>query len=242
MSTAVESPAPPHTRPNGLQRLAGLVSAPVSTMEDIARRPSWLLPFLLILIGLFLSFWLITPKLDDSAMVEEMLADRGLSAEQIETQLEMTEKMKGITVFISPITLFLLMVLLPAALFWVALLAMGGEGKFKQIWAVTLWAWLPMLIRFLLMPLVLLRRSSYTSLEMQSAVKSNLAFLVDIRERPVLASILGSIDLFTIATLALLVIGYAAASNFSRARAAGVVIALYVVFAAIGAGMAAMFM
>jgi hypothetical protein len=76
-------------------------------------------------------------------------------------------------------------------------------------------------------------------------VRSNPAFLVDMKANPVLFSLLSSIDLFTIWTVVLLIIGFAFVARVSKAKSAAIVISLWAValviklgFAAIGAAKA----
>ena len=228
-------------RPNPLSRIGGLLSSPGDTMKDVALRPDVLVPLIIILLGLFLSFWLITPKVDDSESMRETLAEREMTEQQIEEVVARMDQFKGIAAFVNPIMVFLFAILLPAAVYWVVFLAFGSQAKFKQFFSVVLYSWMPILLRYLLLPLVLWKRSGLTSWEAQTALRSNLGFLTSPTESPVRFAILSSIDIFTFAGLALMVIGFAAASRFSRGQAAAIVIAGYLVTIGIGAGIAAAF-
>ena len=240
MTTSIDAtPAPAST--SGFARLGGLLSAPVRTMEDIGLRPTVLFPLLLIIGGVFLSFLLVSPKVDDSQMIQDMMAERGVSAEQIQTQLDAADKMKGFAPYTNTVSTLIFTLLLPAAIFWVALMAFGGQARFKQVFAVTAWSFMPVLVRFLLMPLVLMRRSSYSSMEMQTSVRSNLGFLADMKENPVLFSVLAAVDLFMILTMVLAVIGLAAAAKISRGKAAILVVILYLLSIGLSAGMVSLF-
>jgi len=73
-------------------------------------------------------------------------------------------------------------------------------------------------------------------------LRSNLAFTVDMKTQPVLFSLFGSFDVFTIWTVVLMIIGFAALSRFSKAKSAAIVVSIWAVvifikvgFAAIGA-------
>ncbi|HEX7707197.1 MAG TPA: hypothetical protein VF701_12130, partial [Thermoanaerobaculia bacterium] len=70
-------------------------------------------------------------------------------------------------------------------------------------------------------------------------VKSNPGFLVDASDRPVLYSLLTSIDLFTIWTIVLLVFGFSALSKLSRGKTAAIIVTLWFVMLAIKLGFAA---
>ena len=61
---------------------------------------------------------------------------------------------------------------------------------------------------------------------MATVVKSNPAFLVDMKEQPVLFALLSAIDVFTIWTIVLLSFGFSASSRFSLAKSASIVVTL----------------
>ena len=233
-----ETDSPP---PNALSRIGGLLTSPVETMKDVALRPDILVPLIIIMLGVFLSFWLITPKIDDSASVRETLAEQELTEQQIDEVVARMEQFKKIAAIVNPIMVLLFAILLPAAVYWMVFLAFGSQAKFKQFLSVVLYSWMPILLRYLLLPLVLWNRSGMTSWEAQTSLRSNLGFLTSPTESPVQFAILSSIDIFTFAGLALMVIGFAAASRFSRGQSAAIVIAGYLVTIGIGAGIAAAF-
>jgi hypothetical protein len=75
---------------------------------------------------------------------------------------------------------------------------------------------------------------------MATVLKSNPAFLVDMKEHAVLFSLLSSLDIFTIWTIVLLIIGFAALTRSSKAKSAAIVIPLWAVVILIKVGFAAM--
>ena len=66
-----------------------------------------------------------------------------------------------------------------------------------------------------------------TPQELATVLKSNPAFLVDLEAQPVLFGLLSSLDVFVIWTLALMSIGYAHMSRFSKAKSATIVFGLW---------------
>ena len=55
---------------------------------------------------------------------------------------------------------------------------------------------------------------------MATMIKTNPGFLVDMKTHPMLFALLSSLDVFTIWTVVLLIIGFAALSRASKAKAA----------------------
>jgi uncharacterized membrane protein (DUF485 family) len=66
-----------------------------------------------------------------------------------------------------------------ASVLWLAFRLMGGEGTFTQAFAVTLYAWVPMMLLTVISAVVVLARGSFDPMTAATLVKSNPAFLVD---------------------------------------------------------------
>jgi hypothetical protein len=77
--------------------------------------------------------------------------------------------------------------------------------------------------------------------EMGDLLKSNPGFLVDAKSSPALHSLLQSLDVFSLWTIVLLVVGLSAAAKISRGRTAGLVLTLWVLYVLGKAGFAAAF-
>ncbi|MEO8035656.1 MAG: hypothetical protein ABI837_14570 [Acidobacteriota bacterium] len=60
-------------------------------------------------------------------------------------------------------------------------------------------------------------------------VRSNLGFLTDIKEHPMLFGLLSSIDVFNLWVLVLLAIGFAFVSRLSRVQSALITASLYLI-------------
>jgi hypothetical protein len=70
---------------------------------------------------------------------------------------------------------------------------------------------------------------------------SSLGILVDRHANPVLHSLLGSIDVFSVWIFALLVIGFGIAAKVPRKKAAGLIGGLWAIYVLGKAGLAALF-
>lgn len=256
MTTEISDPAETPTDRQGtaiptknmFQRIAGVLFAPAETFADIARRPDVLAPLVLLLAIGYVTTFIVMPMMDwDSivaAQTEQMQAKNpNISDADAERMARMTRSMGQVMGYIGPL-LGAILWLIIAGVLLLAFRLMGGEGNFKQAFSATLYSWIPLTIFSILMTIVARARGSFDPMQAATLVKSNPAFLVDMKEQPVLFALLSSFDLFTIWTVILLIFGFAALARFSKAKSAAIIISLWLImivakagFAALGAGM-----
>lgn len=245
-----DDPPPPPTqavaptKPNSFARIAGVLTAPAKTFEDIARWPDILIPLIVIIVLGYLSTAVIMPRMDweaiNAANAEQMQKRQpNMSEEDIERMGRFTKTIGTVMGWVGP-ALALIMFLVIAGVLLLAFRLMGGEGNFKQAMAATTYSWFPLTISGIIMTIVVLARGSFDPTQAATLVKSNPAFLVDMKEHPVLFSLLSSFDVFTIWTVVLLIFGFAALSKFPRGKSAAIVITLWLVFIVIKLGFAAL--
>lgn len=244
---AAGSPAPPAAATpskNSFARIAGVLFSPGETFADIARKPDILVPLLVILIIGYVTTALTAPKLDFSSITaqqaEQMRKQNpNMSDSDIERMERITASFTKVMVWAGPM-LAVLWYLLMALLLWGGVRLMGGEGSFKQAFSVTVYSWFPMVLFGIIVTIVILARGTFDPTAMATIVKSNPAFLVDMKEQPILFSLLSNFDVFTIWTVVLLIFGFAAISKLSKGKVAAIVITLWAVFILIKLGGAAL--
>lgn len=236
---SVETPPAAAPKSNPAQRIGGVIVAPDGTLREIAARPDWVVPLILILLVSILTNILGSPHVDFETSVRESLEDRNLSPDEIEQGLEFS---RIIQKFLIPLTILMvpLSLLILAAATWLAFRVMGGEGTFRQSWAIALYAWIPQLIKMLIVTLLILRAGTVTMEEVQTILKSHPGALVDPSEQPMMFAFLSSLEIFNIWTLVLLGIGFSYAHLTSRARAFTIVLVLWVVVVLGKIGLAAL--
>jgi hypothetical protein len=238
------SPPPPEKTKNVFERIAGVLFAPAETFQDIVRRPDIIGPLLVILIISYVSAALVLPKLDLSTIMEQQAEqmrkrDASMSEEQLAQMQRITGAMTKVMTWVFP----LLMVAWYAIVAGVLLLAfrlMGGEGTFKQAYSVTLYSWMPMVLLGIISTIIVLARGTFDPVLMATVVKSNPAFLADMKEQPVLFALLSSIDVFTIWMIVLLIFGFATLAKTSKAQAAAIVISLWIAMILVKLGFTAL--
>ena len=248
MSTAGEpivTGEPPLTE---VERVVDTFVAPSKTFTDIKRNASWWVPWLLMsVIGIAMVF-VVDKKLGMETAYENQLRLSPKQMDKIE-QLPPDQKatqMRIGTAFTRYISYgWPLMTILVAAIMAGVLMATFNFGfsaqvKFGQAMAVTMYAFLPGIIKALI-AIGVVSAGAAEGFTFQNPVASNLGALVDPSSSAFLHSILTSIDIFTIWTLILTGIGYSCITRVKRGTCMGVVFGWWVVVVLVGAGSAALF-
>jgi Yip1 domain len=216
MATTASMPAPdaqsqPAISPIG--RIVGVFFSPKATFEDIVRKPSWVLPVVLLtLFSIGVSF-VINQRVDwrqfMSQQIEKSPRSANLSAEQKERQIEGGAKFTPVVTWVIGVCGPILFALVVALAMWGAYNLLGGANtNFGTSFAITSHAALTGLVSSLLFILVLYLKPPGT-VDMENPVATNLAVLLPDDAAKWLIALLKSIDVFTFWTLILLAIGFA---------------------------------
>ncbi|HWM94202.1 MAG TPA: YIP1 family protein [Thermoanaerobaculia bacterium] len=218
-------------------RLVGVLVAPGETFRSIAERPTWLPPLLgLLLLGLAVGV-IVQMKTDPEEMVrgqmEMMKVD--VPPEQIDKMVEDAEgRSTTATMALTVLGVFVqaAMYAVIAVLFWLGLRLFGSEMDYLSSLATTLHAYMPLAVASLInLPLMMARESlSFEEVVSGGVLVSSLKALAPEDAPPVLESLLGNFDLFTVWTVVLLIIGYKIVGKVSTAVAAGIVILYWLIY------------
>jgi hypothetical protein len=226
-------------------RIAGVLFAPAEAFEEIARRPDILAPLLLTVALGFVSVFMIVPHFDFESFTAEQASQ--IRRKNPETSAADAERVGRIGAAVSKMFLWtapvigIVVFLVLAAVFLFAFRLMGGEGTYKQALSVTLYAWIPFVISGIITGIVVMARGSFDPTTAATLVKSNPAFLVDMKEQPALFSLLSSLDVFSFWMLVLLVFGFSAISTLSRKTSAAIVVTIWICYVLVKTGFAALF-
>ena len=228
-----ESAQTPSSEPlSPISRMIGIITSPRATFEDIVQRPTWLLPFLLLIIASVATAYLIL-DLVVAAQVEQMSKNPQITQEQIEVITGGTEKYWWVVALISPIIMY---ILIPAVvLLFTGNVILGGESKFKTVFAVTCWSHITsVLASIIFVPLVRLKGAleSPTSLAFLSPSDDKTSFLY---------VLFSSLDLLRIWPVVVLGIGIAAAYKFTNQKGITVTVVLWLIYILGSAGLTAAF-
>ena len=224
-------------------RIPGVFFSPVATFDSIAKRPTWLPPLLLwtAVSVLFTAF--LVPRIDYDRMIRGQMERRGQSVpeERIQAAVAMQKKIAPIAYNVIAAVTPTAVSLLVAVVLWGAFKAFGWDLSYRQAFGTTTHAFLPGVLGSVILFLVVLRQETVDPSGLQDMLRSNLGFLVERKASPAVHSLLQSLDVFSIWSLVLLVLGFAAAARVSRKSAAGVIVALWALFVLGKAGFAAIF-
>jgi hypothetical protein len=250
----------PESGPAGMgtfARITGVFFEPAKTFEDIGRRPSWLVPLLLVVLaGIVFTLMLgqqvgweqvmtqernISPKVAER--MEQQMAN--VPAEQRQRALDMQSKV------ITPARYYAQAILGPpigsliraGLIMLIAGVMMSAGLRFKQVFAVVCFASLPRVIESLLKAVVVVLKKQ--EINIFNPLAFNPGAFMDMATSPkFLYTVLVSFDLFTIWTMVLMAVGLSAAAGRKRLSFGGALVAVaapWLLLVLFGASMAAMF-
>ena len=236
MEAANVSPAPA-TEISAAARIPGVFFSPVKTFESIARRPTFLTPLILWILASLGTTSVLLPKIDFERMTREALQKRGTAVpeERIATIVEQQKKVGSAFGWVFGGAGPIVISLFAAVVIWGGFKAFGWDCRFPQAYGATTHAFLPGVLKAVLLMFLITRQETVDPRNLGDLLRSNLGVLADPDSKG-LHAFLQSIDIFSLWSVALLVIGFAAAARIKRGAAAGVIVTLWVVVVAIAVG------
>lgn len=230
-----------------VERVVDTFVAPRKTFTDIRRSASWWLPFVLMAISSFALVSVVDKKLGMEKVVENQMALSPKQAAKLDqlppdqraSQMESIVKVNRIISYTYPVLALIFAVIIAAVLLATFNFGFGAELTFNQCLAVTLYSWLPGILKALIAMLVV-GMGAAEGFTFQNPVASNLGGLVDPSSH-FLYAIASSLDLFTIWTLVLGGIGYSCLTKVKLGTCMAVVFGWWVIFVLGGAGIGALF-
>lgn len=225
-----------------VDRLIGVLFDPKPAFADIATKPRWWVPLILLTV-LILSFTVAFSQRVgwESFMRQELATNsrtRDLPPEQKERILE--QQMRFVPIFAhvqAALAIPFIALVVAAAFLFVFNILVGAEVGFKPAWGVACYALLPQAFGILLAIVVLFLKDP-AEFDLRNPVASNLAVFLDpdTTARWVLG-LAGSLDVFVIWTLLLLATGFSvAARKLSWSRAFTWVVATWVLWLVVKCG------
>lgn len=229
---------------SSLGRLLGVLLAPGDTFQSIAERPTWVVPLLvLVLLGSGLQ-WLLQTRVDPDEMFREQIRSVGveLNQQQMEKAQEQARSGSPNVKIIGIAVLAFVFNFLVAGLFWMGFRLFGSEIDYTTTLSTSLYGFVPFGLAALLNTVVILARGSVEPIEVMSGgvLPSSLAFFAPEDAGMMARGMLQSVDVFSIWTIVLLVIGFRIAAKVSRGTAIGVVLGIWMLGIALKAGLLAL--
>ncbi len=209
------APEPPAPGPiNHFGRLIGVFFSPTPTFQGIAAQPSWLVPVILMTVLGMVTAFVMNQKVDwrdvASKRIEESPRAANLTPEQKEQQLAMSAKVSPYVAYVFGTLGPIVAVVIVAAVLLLAYNVIGGaNAKFGQAMGIVSHAMIVGLIGTVFLILILFLKPPGT-IDLENPVATNIgAFLPDSTPKALMA-LAKSIDIFSIWTLLLIAIGFAA--------------------------------
>lgn len=208
---------------NVLQRLVSIIDRPAVTMRHVGEKPgwAWVMPALLVLMGLVVFSVVIAPYTSELALRQAQQQMASLPPQQAEQAAAQVEKFTSPPVIAAfsivggLIALAVIWLLGGGVLYFLGLVA-GGEANFAQSFAILTWSWLPYALR----NLILAAYVAYSG----KMINQGLSFLVATGDQTKDAAnwlyvLLAQFDLFSLWHLVLVIVGLAAVGRLSKAKA-----------------------
>lgn len=207
-------------------RIVGIFSSPKETFESIDRKPTWLVPFIIVTLFAILS-QLIVLDIGIADRMEIMRAQE-MSAQQLEAaEAQMAGPMRYIGPIVSPIFILLIWAIFAGILLFGGNTVMGGESKFKKMFSMVAWTSLIGVVGGALKTLLILSKGTSVG------VVTSLAILLPTPapgQTTTLWRLLERFDVFSIWNLVLWVIGISVIYKFSIKKSATFIIILWAIY------------
>jgi Yip1 domain len=249
---SAESPSPaPTGSDNSFGRIFGVLFSPKPTFESIVRKPTWILPLILIVVvsvGVVFSFgqrvgWrelVIRQNQQNSRMQKRM---ETMTAEERENTTNMQAKAAPIVAYAIVVLLpFIAAVVVGAVLMLAFNLIYGTKIGFVPSLAIVSYSWVPGIIGALLGILIIFLKDPST-VDLDHLVASNGgAFLADDAAKW-LVTLLTAFDLFAFWNMILMAFGFSAADpkKLSFGKALGTIVGVWLIYVIVKVGLVAAF-
>jgi Yip1 domain len=246
------SPSPAATgSDNSFARVFGAIFSPKPTFESIARRPTWIVPLILVIVVSTLVIavfgqrvgwrnFMIRQNQQSSRAQKQM---EQMTPDQREHMLDQQTKIAPIFGYVGVIVGTIIGALLVGAVLMVALnLTSGSKIPFKTSLGIVSYSWVPAIIGGLLGILIMFIKDPST-VDIEHLVASNAgAFLSDDSPKWLL-TLLTSFDIFVFWTMILMALGYSATDpkKLSFGKALTTIFIVWILYIAVKVGLTAAF-
>lgn len=228
-------------------RIIGVLFSPKATFEDIVRKPSWILPIVLLTVFSIGVSVAINQRINwrefMSQQIEKSPQGAQLSAEQKDQRIEGGAKISPIFTYCIGVLGPVIFALVVALVMWGAYnLLAGADTNFETSFAITTHAALTGLVSSLLFILILYLKP-YGTVDLENPVATNLAAILPDDAAKWLVALCKSIDIFTFWTLILLAIGFAATNpkKLRGSKAFSIAFSVWAVYVVLRVGWAFIF-
>jgi hypothetical protein len=236
---------------NSFARVFGVIFSPKPTFESIARRPSWIVPLILIIAVSILVIavfgqrvgwrnFMIRQNQQSSRTQKQM---EQMTPDQREHLLDQQTKIAPIFGYVGVVLGTLIGALLVAAVLMVALnLTSGSKIPFLTSLGIVSYSWVPAIVGGLLGILIMFIKDPAT-VDIEHLVASNAGAFVSDDSPKWLVTLLTSFDIFVFWTMILMALGYGATDpkKISFGKALSTIVIVWAIYIAVKVGFTAAF-
>jgi hypothetical protein len=245
-SPAVQTPESPE-KVNSFGRVVGVIFSPKATFDSIARRPTWLVPIILLCIVEVLIVGVYGRRIGWRGLIEKQMAGNSqfqqLPAADQENRIQLGLKYAPTVAYVEVIVGPFLAALIFAGIFWLIFnLAVGAKVGFKTSLSVVSYGLVPGILLSLVGILIIFLKDP-SDVDLQHLVASNAGAFLSSDSSKWLVALLSSFDLFLFWEMILLAMGFNAAApkKISFAGAFFWILGLWALVVFIRVGIAAAF-
>ncbi len=231
-----------------LERVLHAYIAPEATFADILRSASWWLPYVLSLLAAILFAFALQHEIGFKKVAESIVNNSPQMQDRISSmtpaQMQGMEATIATSVRIStyafPVLILLIALVCAAVLMASFNFGLGAEAKFGQYLALWFYATLPMLVKSLLISVTLFAGLGADQFNILNPLGSNLGYYIGQDAPAWLTSLLSFVDVFTLWSVVLLILGSAIVAKVQRKQAAIVVVVWFVLVVFVSTVLAAL--
>lgn len=248
MASTSVSPEPASSASIGtFGRLFGALFSPKQTFADIARRPGWIAPVVLICLVSIVIIAIFGQRVGWRSFMEKQFANNKrveqMPPDQRQQALDQAVKTAPIFGYVFAVVGTPVAALAVAGILLALFNVLASAGlEFKTSLGIVAHSWMPAVVGGLIGILILFLKSPET-IDIEHLVASNLGVAVSDESPKWLMTLATSIDLFTFWTIALMAIGFSAANpkKIKVGSAAAYIVLVWAVYILIKVGWAAIF-
>jgi hypothetical protein len=246
------TPTPESTESvSSIGRVGGALFSPRTTFESIARRPTWVVPLLLLTLMSIIVTALFSQRVGWRTFMEHEIATNAsaqrrmeqVPADQKDQVLDQQAKFAGVIGYVAAVLGPILGAVVVAAVLLGAFnLLIGAKTTFGTALSIVSYSWVPLLIHGLL-GIVILFVKDPSTIDIKNLVASNPGALLSEDSAKWLVTLLTSLDVFAFWVMALQAFGFSATNpkKISFGKAFGTIFAVWLVYVLVRVGFAAAF-
>lgn len=247
-TTAVE-PAYQGPGLSQVERVICTFTAPSKTFTDIKRSTSWWLPFLITVAFAYLFFGAVTTKVTWPVVAENNVKQSPKQAENLDklapeqraSQLKIIAISTEVGFALTPVIALLGAAVVAGILFATINFGFGGKSTFWQVFAVTFYAGLPGIFKYLLGTIALFVGLDPENFKISNFAGTNVGYYLPPDTSKAVMAIATSLDIITIWSLVLTAIGLSIVANTKRSSAYIAVFGWWIVVTVVSVGAAVAF-